>query len=262
MRLVVLLRRLYHSPGVPDACLLGPCEQAALAAAVRLQGALGGTLAAVALGPAMHEEPVLAAALDAGCDRAVRVHAPACEDLDYLGTAEVLHAAVGKLGCDLLICGDRSQDQGYGALGPAMAELLGMPHLTGVIEVEIEDTPEDTPEDTANAAPGRAIIARQRNGGRVHRFRCTPPVVLCIQGPVPQEPMPARPAQPASAEAGAAGARIEHLSLDDLGVDPRVIGHRGRLIGQAKPTRHGRRAVMATSPADLVNRLVADHVLR
>lgn len=276
MRIVVLLRRLYHRPGKPDACLLGRCEQAALAAAVRLRDALGGTLTAVALGEAMHEEPTLAAALAAGCDRAVRVHAPACDDLDYLGTAEVLRAAVDRLGCDLLVCGDRSQDQGHGALGPAMAELLGMPHLTGVLDVDIQvedrdiqvadgaaEPAEEAAEPAAEPAEptrgGRAILARQRNGGRIHRFRCVPPVVLCIQGPMPAPDQPA-PDQPATDQAPAAP--IDHLSLDDLGLDARIIGHRGRLIGQLQTTHEGRRTVMATSPADLVTRLVADHVLR
>lgn len=277
MRIVVLLRRLYHRPGKPDACLLGRCEQAALAAAVRLRDALGGTLTAVALGEAMHEEPTLAAALAAGCDRAVRVHAPACEDLDYLGTAEVLRAAVDRLGCDLLVCGDRSQDQGHGALGPAMAELLGMPHLTGVLDIDVQvedgaaEPAEEAPEPAAEPAEepaeptrgGRAIIARQRNGGRIHRFRCVPPVVLCMQGPMPAPDQPAPDqATPAGPAADDGAAPIDHLSLDDLGLDARIIGHRGRILGQLQTTHEGCRTVMATSPADLVTRLVADHVLR
>src|SRR5690606_21260663 len=121
-RLVVLLSRLYEAPDRPAATLLGHCSDAALRAAVRVRDRLGGTLAAVAMGPDEHERPVLVAALAAGCDRAVRVHAPDCDDLDYLGVATVLAAAVRRLGCDLLLCGDTGENERTGAVGPAVAE--------------------------------------------------------------------------------------------------------------------------------------------
>jgi hypothetical protein len=274
VRLVVLLARLYEAPDRPAPGLLGCCEAAALRTAVRLRDRLGGTLAALALGADEHQRPVLAAALAAGCDRAVRVHAPDCEGLDYLGVATVLAAAVRRLGCDLLLCGDTGENERTGAVGPAVAELLGIAHLTGVLGVEVDGEPDGAARETAAAVENKLAVAHL-GGGRIHRLRWSLPAALCLLAPVPAAAAEARPDGNAGAAvieprgapgteatvAPRAAAEVETLGLDELGIHARALAHRRRLLGQAD-TDVGRGAIVVAGADDLVSRLVADGMLR
>jgi electron transfer flavoprotein alpha/beta subunit len=273
-RLVVFLQRLYEAPDRPAVAVLGHCERAALDTAVRLRDRLGARLTAVAMGADEHQRPVLAAAAAAGCDRCVRVHAPDCDELDYLGVATVLAAAARRLGCELALCGDTGENERTGAVGPALAELLGVAHLTGVLAVDgaghggagggpktTSDTTSDATSDTtsdmtsdATRDTARALVVTHRSGGRIHRLRWPLPAVLCLLAPV------TAPAQAAARDRAGATA-IETLTLDELGLNARALAHRRRLLGRAD-TDVGRGALMVATADDLVARLVADGMLR
>lgn len=222
-RLVVLVQRLHQALGEPAPGLLGRCERAALDAAVALARGLGGTLTALSMGTEEHQGPVLAAARAAGCDAAVRVHAPDCDDLDYLGVATILGAAARTLGCDALLCGDSSENERTGAVGPAVAEILGVPHLTGVLAIAAERKGARAwapPAGTAGRwgasdGDGRAdevtnVMVQHRSGGRIHRLRWPLPAVFCLLAPdvpanVPANvPASVRADVPASGSAAAA----------------------------------------------------------
>ena len=241
-RIAILLRRLQSRPGtVSDDQVLGRCERAALATGLHLREAFGdATVTVLSLGPARREDRVLAVALRSGCDRAVRVFDHKVEDLDYLGTATVLAKAVEHIGVDLLLCGDRTQDELTGAIGPAVAELLGRPHVSGVVDAQ---------------ADGASVIATRRGRGELHQFRCALPVVLCVSS---------FPPQPEDASDGAATSRsqsIEELDLSTLGLDLRALEYRRNLLGRARATRPGLNATIASSAADLVSRMVEGHLL-
>jgi electron transfer flavoprotein beta subunit len=240
-RIVVLLRRLCDGPNhVSEEEVLGKCERAALTAALTLRGELAGEVTALAVGPASREDRVLAMALRAGCDKAVRVHDPQLEDLDYLGYATVLAAAVRQLGFDVVICGNRSQDELLGATGPAMAGLLGVPHLSNLIDVRGEDT---------------RLICMRRAQGAVHEYRCTMPLVACVAAFPPGR----RPAENDYTTSRAGG--ITELSMVEVSLDPRTLQYRKRFVGQARASRTGANATLVASPADLVAHLERDHVL-
>jgi hypothetical protein len=270
VRLVVLLQRPHEAPGRPAPALLGPCDAAALSAAVRLRDRLGGTLAALVMGPDEHQQPVLAAAAQAGCDRTVRVHAPDCDGLDYLGAATVLAAAVRRLGCDLLLCGDTGENERTGATGPAVAELLGFAHLTGVLAVDVDggataaatdDAAGDAAErSTAGATEGSLVVAHHGNG-RIHRLRWPLPAALCLLAPVsvPVSDTAATGERPGS-DGATHAPQVETLGLDELGLHDRALAHRRRLLGPADLDA-GRRAMLVASADDLVSRLVADGML-
>jgi hypothetical protein len=130
----ILVRRALARPGQHDEeQILGPCERGALGLGLTLAEARGADAIAIAVGPARREDRVLAMALRAGCARALRVWDDGLEDLDYLGLAEVLAAAAKDVGATIVVCGDRSVDERVGALGPAVAEVLGVAHVSGVI---------------------------------------------------------------------------------------------------------------------------------
>jgi len=59
--------------------------------------------------------------------------------LDTLGVARLLSAAIAQEKADLILTGLQSDDLGLGQTGVVMAELLGIPHATIVMEIEARD---------------------------------------------------------------------------------------------------------------------------
>lgn len=263
--IVVLVRRVLAKPGKPSAdAILGRCEGAALAHAIDLGARLACPVIAVAAGPAKRDDHALAIALRAGCDRAIRVHDRGVEDLDYLGIAEVLALTARKLGAQLVLCGDRSEEALAGATGPAVAERLDWPHLAGVVTI---------------TADGGTLLVTRRGLVQTDEFAVTTPAVLCIVRP----PSAARAqAERADAHDDAEGddddavssapgkARSQHISpaikeieawtLANLDLDPRTLLPRSRFESKPRPIRRTP-GVMLETPEALVARLKLDRVI-
>jgi electron transfer flavoprotein beta subunit len=235
----VLARRLLATPdGELAPALLGPAEQAALGTALALRDAIKARpgkarLEVLAVGPARDDE-VLRYALACGADAAVRVWHPALEGTDYYAIARVLAATVRLRGFTYVLCGDRSSDQGLGATGPAVAEFLGVPHLSGARDVRLDD------------APG-ALRARHHGGGFTRHLRVRAPAVLCVaDGPRPPAPEALTPTRSRK--------RPQAIDLTTLGLMAEELRHRRHLTGAPveRPTAH---AEILPSAEDLVRRL-------
>ncbi len=79
-------------------------------------------------------------ALAKGADRAIHV---VCDDLaerDALGLARLLAEAIKPEKPDLVLTGLQSEDLGLGQTGVIVAELLGLPHATLILQVEKTDS--------------------------------------------------------------------------------------------------------------------------
>jgi electron transfer flavoprotein beta subunit len=76
-------------------------------------------------------------ALAKGADRAIHVVVEDLAALDALGVATLLADAVRSESADLVLTGLQSDDLGAGQTGVVMAELLGVPHATLVLAVEL-----------------------------------------------------------------------------------------------------------------------------
>lgn len=214
------------------AALLSTRHDAALRLALRL-----GEVIALRAGP-REEEPLLRGALALGAARAVRLWHPVLGATDYLGLAIALAAAAAHLDCRLLLAGDH----GSGAVGPAVAERLGLPHLCGVIGAAWEEG--------GQGNDARLLVERRTTWGR-QRLRGPAEAVLCVAaGP------------PAQVGRGAAGAPIEVLALEDVGLGQVDLDHRRHLLPEP-----GAAAVMRPTPRlfpgvdALLTRLRQDGVL-
>jgi electron transfer flavoprotein beta subunit len=243
----VLIRRLQGRPGASgDDEAIGRCERGALTAALSLGSALGVPVVGIAVGPARREDRVLAMALRGGANRAVRISDDGLDELDYFGLAQVLAAAATWVQATVVLCGDRSEEEGTGAIGPAVAELLGAAHLTAVANVKSEGSGSRT-----------VLLVDRVAGGERQRFRVETPAVLCMR--------PTAIRNRADDEDPSRGpsrvAAIEELDLPRLGLDLRALGHRKGAAGRLRPVRGPRRALVASSAEDLVARLRADHLV-
>jgi electron transfer flavoprotein alpha/beta subunit len=145
-----------------------------------IASALGETtaLTVAAQGGRARAEATLARAMHAGAKAAVILVDPILENVDYLAIAHVLACAVRHL-CDakpdapiVLFAGDR----GRGAVGPAVAERLSMPHLGAVVGVEARDA---------------SLRVTRRHGPTLRSYSGAPPVLLACALPTAAAPSPA-----------------------------------------------------------------------
>ncbi|MDQ2717974.1 MAG: electron transfer flavoprotein subunit beta/FixA family protein, partial [Chloroflexota bacterium] len=115
--------------------ILNPADACAVEAAVRFKEQLGGTVLALTVGP-QDAEGALRAALAIGADSALRIWSPRAAAWGPFTVAAALAAYVQKEvpQPDLILCGDSASDWSSGVVGPALAEKLGLPLISGVTQ--------------------------------------------------------------------------------------------------------------------------------
>ncbi len=143
----------------------------ALEEALRLKERHGGEVVACSAGPARVAQ-VIREALARGADRAIHVEGEALATADALTVADALGAAIRDEQFDLILTGLQSDDQGFGQAGVVLAERLGLPHATIIMEVEISE--------------GRLRVKRELEGGWFQWMSMPTPAVLTIQSGINQ----------------------------------------------------------------------------
>ena len=143
----------------------------ALEEALRLKERHGGEVVACSAGPARVAQ-VIREALARGADRAIHVEGEALATADALTVADALAAAIRDEQFDLILTGLQSDDQGFAQVGVVLAERLGLPHATIIMEVEI--------------SVGRLRVKRELEGGWFQWMSMPTPAVLTIQSGINQ----------------------------------------------------------------------------
>jgi electron transfer flavoprotein beta subunit len=109
----------------------------ALEEALQLKEKLGGEVVALCAGPARAQQTIREA-LAKGADRAIHVEQQSLEEFDTLGIARLLAGAARPENPDLILTGLQSDDLGSGQTGVVLAELLGLPHSTIIMQGEVQ----------------------------------------------------------------------------------------------------------------------------
>lgn len=143
----------------------------ALEAALRLKETHGGEVVVVSAGPARVTQ-VLREALARGADRAIHVAGDALAEADAFVVADALAAAITSEEADLVLTGLQSDDQGFGQVGVVLAERLGMPHATIIMDVEVSDD--------------HLRVKRELEGGWFQWVTLPRPALLTIQSGINQ----------------------------------------------------------------------------
>jgi electron transfer flavoprotein beta subunit len=107
----------------------------ALEEALQLKEKNGGEVVVLSAGPE-RAGTTIREALAKGADRAIQVESESLNQLDALGVAQLLSAAAKQESPDLVLTGLQSDDLGYGQTGVIMAELMGLPHASLILNVE------------------------------------------------------------------------------------------------------------------------------
>ncbi|MBM4435318.1 MAG: electron transfer flavoprotein subunit beta/FixA family protein [Chloroflexi bacterium] len=123
------------------------------------------TVAVVTVGPPRAKD-ALRQALAMGADEATLVTGAEAATLEGLGVARALAAVVAEAKPDLVLCGRQSSDDDQGFVGPALAEVLGWPHVAAVTNF--------------TGADGAVDVWKEVEGGH-EVWRASGPAVLTVQ---------------------------------------------------------------------------------
>jgi electron transfer flavoprotein beta subunit len=113
-------------------------DQYALEEALRVKEKHGGEVVVCSAGPSRVSQ-VIREALARGADRAIHVEDDGLASADAFVAASALAAAMQDEKFDLILTGLQSDDQGFAQVGVILAEKLGLPHATIIMEVEATD---------------------------------------------------------------------------------------------------------------------------
>jgi len=116
--------------------IINPFDTYALEEGVRIKERCGGKVTVISMGPPQAEE-ALREAISLGVDEAILLSDSAFAGADTWATAYTLARAIDKLGqYDLAICGRQTIDGDTGQVGPELAEMLGIPFVAYVSQIE------------------------------------------------------------------------------------------------------------------------------
>ncbi len=197
--------------GIVDSAIkfvMNPYDEYGVEEALLLKEKFGGTVTIVCLGPERAIEAIRTG-LAMGADKAVHLDDPAFEGGDAFSTAKALAAAIKGMECDLIFCGKQAIDDDLAQVGPALAEMLGIPQIVVVTKVEVS-------EDGKKAKVNRQII------GGEEIIEVPLPAVLTVQKGLNE---PRYASLPGIMKAKKK--EVKSIKIADLGLDPNGVGKAG-----------------------------------
>jgi len=182
----------------------------AIEEAVRIKEKAGGAVTAITVGTE-EADSTLRKCLARGADKAIRITDKRFEGSDAYAIAKILQKAIKDLHFDLILTGVQANDDGYAMVGPVLAELLGVPHVTMVKKVELKD--------------GFVRVNRELEGGLEEIVEVKLPAVLTIQTGI-NEPRYVS----IMAIRKALQKEIKVLGLENIGLNEKEVGEPGSWI--------------------------------
>jgi electron transfer flavoprotein beta subunit len=138
----------------------------ALEEALRLKEKHGGEVIALSMGPERVKQTIKEA-LAKGADRGIHIADDNFAQLDPLGSAKSLAAAIRQQKFDLVLTGLQSDDHGFGQTGVLLASVLDIPHATIIMAIEVDGQ--------------KMKLKRELEAGWFQHIACSLPAVLTIQ---------------------------------------------------------------------------------
>lgn len=160
----------------------------------------GREVIALTMGPPPARE-ALEDGLRRGADRAIHLLDKRFAGSDTLATARALARVIEREGPDLVLFGRSTLDGATAQVGPQVAELAGIPHLT---------------QATALSLEGEALLVRRETERGFEEWTVELPAAISVEsGPDAPDPKDGRDGD------------VEVLTAEDLGGTPREYGTRG-----------------------------------
>lgn len=175
MRIAVLVKAVGPPPipGPTDAGIdvlrMNPADEFALEAALRLKDIEGDIEITLVCFGAAEATTILARGIAMGANGALLLVDECDGNPDPWATASALAQHLRDTPFDLIICGRQSRDMNAGLVGPYVAEILGRPHMSRALSIELK--------------PGAANIVVERKLERGNRevLACPLPALVAME---------------------------------------------------------------------------------
>jgi electron transfer flavoprotein beta subunit len=148
--------------------VMNPYDEFAVEEALKIKEKFGGTVTIVTMGPQRATEAIRTA-LAMGADKGVHLNDAAFEGADSYATAKGLAAAIKPLTYDIILGGKQAVDNDNAQVYAALAELLGISHVSVVTKLEV-------------AEDGKSAVAqREVEGGAKEVIEVSLPALIAAQ---------------------------------------------------------------------------------
>ncbi len=216
--------------------IVSPYDEYAVEEGLRIKEKRGaGEVVAVSLGPDRVKE-VLRSCLAMGADRAIHLLDPAWEAADSLTTARALAAVIKQEAPALALFGRQAIDDDMGSVGAQVAELLGWPCASWIMEQAVDEA-------------GKTVrVGRQVEGG-LEVFDLPLPAVVSAQKGLNEPRYPTL-----KGIMGAKKKQIRDVKAADLALSPEAPALSVMKLEALPPRPPGR--IIPGEPAEAVKELV------
>ncbi|MDE2788624.1 MAG: FAD-binding protein [Chloroflexota bacterium] len=195
--------KVIQREGVPSE--INPFDLLGINMAVDLKADSEDSVIALSMGPPNAAEG-LTQCYALGADRGILLSDRALAGSDTLATAQALALALQRESPDLIVCGRNSSDAETGQVGPEVAELMGLPHVSNVRKLDVDRA-------------GNRIVAERATDEGYQVIECPLPAVVCVTEGAGQERYPGRDEMTDAQER-----TIEQITCADLTDDLSLFG--------------------------------------
>jgi len=216
----------------------------ALEEALRIREKHGGEVVVCSAGPSRVQQ-MLREALARGADRALHVDDDSLASADAFMSAGALAAAMADERFDLVLTGLQSDDQGHGQTGVVLAERLGIPHSTIVIEIEVSTAAASGDPGGGRPGPAGIRVKRELEGGWFQWVAMPLPALLTIQSGINQLRY--------ATLKGIMAAKKKEIRRVAM---PPALEPSQDIVGLAMPTRSKQTHMLTGSPQEVARELV------
>ena len=226
--------RLVTAQGIPP--IINMFDEQAVEAALRIKDAQGGKITVISMGNNLVMD-VVKKPLSMGSDELVLIQDPDLEESDSFVTAQVLAAAIRKVGTfDLVLCGRQASDWDNAQVASGIAEILGIPCVTIAKAVEVSG--------------GKVVVDRVLPDG-VERVEAPLPCVVTVSNELGE------PRYPTLRGIMAAGRKQPVVwKAADLNLDPGMLTPRVRIERVFIPVKESHcEFIQGETPADAGRKL-------
>ena len=178
--------------------VINPYDEYAVEEAIKLKEKHGGEVTVITVGPERAEQ-ALRTAMAMGADKAVIVDSEDLEDADEYTIAKVLAEVIKEREYDIILCGYMAVDDGSAQVGPRLAELLGIPHISTIVKLTVDgenvEVEKDVEGDVEIIQSKLPVLVTAQQGLNEPRYPSLPGIMKAKKKP------------------------LERLDLDDLDLD-------------------------------------------
>lgn len=217
--------------------IINPYDEYAIEEAIVQRDQHGGEVTVITVGDEESEKQ-LRTALAMGADRAVLINTEDdLEEGDQYTTAKILAAYFEDKEVDLILAGNVAIDEASGQVGPRLAELLDIPYVTTIVDLEID---------------GENVKIEKDVEGDIEKIETTLPLLVTCQQGLNEPRYPSLP--------GIMRAKkkpLEELELDDLDLDEDDVEPKTKTVDIFLPEEKEAGRILEGELEDQVKELVS-----